>query len=167
MISMTRLFTVLPINPRDCAWVQSILREHWGAVEVVSRGRIYSADQFPGFIARKEDEAVGLITYRIEDAQCEILTINSLTPGMGIGSSLINAVRQEATARNCERLWLTTTNDNLPALGFYQKRGFQLAAIHRDAIEVSRKLKPQIPLTGLGGIPIRDELELEMHLPCV
>lgn len=159
------LFTIYPITPHDRAWIRSILREHWGAVEVVSRGRIASADQLPGFIARKEGAAVGLITYRIEADQCEIITINSLIHGNGIGSALIDTVRQEAIASGCHRLWLITTNDNLPALGFYQKRGFRLAAIHRDAIKVSRELKPQIPLIGLDGIPIRDELELEMPLP--
>jgi GNAT superfamily N-acetyltransferase len=162
---MAMQFTIDPINPQDRAWIQSILSEHWGAVEVVSRSRIVSADQLPGFIARGEATAVGLITYRIEDEQCEIITINSLVPGSGIGSALINAVRQEAIARDCRRLWLITTNDNLPALRFYQKRGFRLAAFYRDAIDNSRKIKPQIPLTGIDGIPIRDELELEIPLP--
>jgi ribosomal protein S18 acetylase RimI-like enzyme len=159
------LFTIHPITPHDRAWIRSIVSEHWGAVEVVSRGRIYSADQLPGFIARQAGSAVGLITYRIEADQCEIMTINSLVHGRGIGSALIDAVHQEAMASGCTRLWLITTNDNLPALRFYQKRGFKLAAIHREAINVSRKLKPQIPLIGMDGIPIRDELELEMPLP--
>jgi GNAT superfamily N-acetyltransferase len=162
---MAMQFTIDPINPQDRAWIRSILSEHWGAVEVVSRGRLVSADQLPGFIAREEGTAVGLITYRIEDEQCEIITINSLVPGSGIGSALINAVRQEAIASGCRRLWLITTNDNLPALRFYQKRGFRLAAFYRDAIDNSRKIKPQIPLTGIDGIPIRDELELEIPLP--
>ena len=73
-------------------------------------------------------------------------------------------VRAAAVAAGCRRLWLITTNDNLPALRFYQRRGFVLAALHRDAIAASRRLKPQIPLLGLDNIPIRDELELEMAL---
>ncbi len=50
------------------------------------------------------------------------------------------------------------------ALRFYQKRGFVLVAIHRDALDISRKLKPEIPLIGNDGIPLRDEIELEMIL---
>jgi hypothetical protein len=57
---------------------------------------------------------------------------------------------------------LVTTNDNLNALRFYQKRGFVLVAVHRNALEVSRKLKPEIPLVGMDSIPLRDEIELEM-----
>ena len=64
--------------------------------------------------------------------------------------------------RGSTRLWLITTNDNVDALRFYQRRGFRLVAIDRDAVERSRAtLKPGIPRTGLHGIPIRDELTLE------
>ena len=50
------------------------------------------------------------------------------------------------------------------ALGFYQKRGFRLVAVHPGAVNESRKLKPEIPLIGNDGIPIRDEIELEIVL---
>ncbi|NWG75746.1 MAG: GNAT family N-acetyltransferase [Rubrivivax sp.] len=64
----------------------------------------------------------------------------------------------------CTRVWLLTTNDNVNALRFYQKRGFVLAALHREAVAHARQIKPEIPLSGEYGIPIRDELELEMML---
>ncbi len=83
---------------------------------------------------------------------------------MGIGTALIDAVTKVALQAGCWRVWLITTNDNLHALGFYQKRGFVLVALYRNAIEASRKLKPQIPLVGNDGLPIRDELELESLL---
>jgi len=57
-----------------------------------------------------------------------------------------------------------TTNDNTAALRFYQKWGFLLVAVHRNAVEQARKLKPEIPLTGIDGIPLRDEIELEVLL---
>lgn len=55
-------------------------------------------------------------------------------------------------------------DDNLNALRFYQKRGFVLVAIYRNALDIARKLKPEIPLIGNDGIPLRDEIELEMIL---
>jgi ribosomal protein S18 acetylase RimI-like enzyme len=67
-----------------------------------------------------------LITYRRQADQVEIVTIDSLVEKQGIGTALIEAVRQAARAAGCTRLWLITTNDNLTALGFYQKRGFVL-----------------------------------------
>jgi len=83
---------------------------------------------------------------------------------MGIGTALVNAVRLVAVASKTRRLWLITTNANIEALRFYQRRGFSLVAIHRNALEESRKLKPEIPAIGSNGIPLRDELELEMLL---
>ncbi len=77
---------------------------------------------------------------------------------------LIEAVKQAAVSAGCRRLWLITTNDNLHALRFYQKRGFRLVAVYPNALEESRRLKPEIPLVGLDGIPLRDELELELAL---
>jgi len=62
----------------------------------------------------------------------------------------------------CPRLWLVTTNDNVDALRFYQRRGFCLVCVHRGAVDHSRAhLKPEIPLAGNNRIPLRDELELE------
>jgi len=161
---MAEQILIQPITPQDREWIRGFLRERWGSIAVVSRGQVYYGDRLPGFIARKADTPVGLITYHIDGDQCEIVTIDSLTPGIGIGSALIAKVHHEALSHACTRLWLITTNDNLPALRFYQRRGFRIVAVYPGAMENSRKLKPGIPLTGIDGIPIQDEIELEMRL---
>jgi GNAT superfamily N-acetyltransferase len=107
---------------------------------------------------------VGLVTYRIEDDDCEIVTIDSVVEGRGVGTALLEAVTAEARTAGCRRVWLITTNDNLNALRFYQARGFRLVAVHPRAVEESRLLKPEIPELGNFGIAIRDELELELPL---
>jgi ribosomal protein S18 acetylase RimI-like enzyme len=62
-------------------------------------------------------------------------------------------------------VWLTTTNDNLDAIRFYQRRGFRLSAIRPGAVERAREtLKPEIPDVGSYGIPMSDELDLELAL---
>ena len=58
------------------------------------------------------------------------------------------------------RVFLTTTNDNLPALGLYQSLGFRIVRVRPDAVTRAREVKPQIPVTGYRGIPMRDELDL-------
>ena len=153
-----------PIAPGDRAWVIQFITEHWGAEIVVSRGVVYLPQDLPGFVAIQEGEKVGLVTYNIEGESCEVVTIDSIRPFSGIGTALIEAVRDITIKARCKRLWLITTNDNLNALRFYQKRGFVLVAVHRNALDVSRKLKPEIPLIGDDGIPLRDEIELEMML---
>ena len=145
-------------------WITDLLKEWWAGPVVVTRGKLHRADELPGFIAVQSDKPAGLITYEITGGECEIVTINSLIEGQGIGSALIEAVRNTAVKEGCRRLWLITTNDNTAALRFYQKRGFHLVAVHRNAIEQSRRLKPEIPETGNDGIPLRDEIELEIIL---
>jgi ribosomal protein S18 acetylase RimI-like enzyme len=100
------------------------------------------------------------VTYSVEGDSCELVTLDSLAEGAGVGSALLEASVEAARAGGCRRLWLITTNDNLPALRFYQKWGFRLVAVHRDALAESRRLKPSIPLVGREGISLRDELEL-------
>ena len=90
----------------------------------------------------------------------EIISLNSIEEGKGIGTSLINEIENIVIKNNCKLIKLVTTNDNLLALRFYQKRGFILSRIINNAVEEARKLKPEIPLIGNDGIPIRDEIEL-------
>ncbi|MDI6807555.1 MAG: GNAT family N-acetyltransferase [Candidatus Eisenbacteria bacterium] len=157
-------FEIRELNESHKDWARHLLEEWWGSSKIVTRGRIHDADALPGFVAVEESRPVGLVTYRIENKECEIVSMNSLVGGKGVGSALIANVRDVATRAQCSRLWLITTNDNLAALRFYQKRGFVLAAVHRNALQESRKLKPTIPMVGLDGIPLRDEIELEILL---
>jgi GNAT superfamily N-acetyltransferase len=133
--------------------------ENWGADFVVVHGESIRFDQVEGFLFGDWD---GLLTFQIRGEECEIVSLDSLKQGQGIGIALIESVVEEAKSRNCRRLFLIATNDNLHALGFYQRRGFELVAIHRGAVNESRKIKPSIPLIGESGIPLRDEIELEM-----
>jgi len=158
------LIQIRPLNLNDAGWVREFLVEYWLSRKIVSRGRVHSADQLSGFVALEEARRVGLVTYRIEGDECEIVTLNSVLEGHGVGTKLVDEVKSAALSRNCRRVSVVTTNDNLRALGFYQRRGFSLLALHPNALKASRKLKPEIPLIGLDGIPIRDELELEMLL---
>jgi len=157
--------TVQKLTESDRGWVQLIFREHWGAEFVVSRGKRHFAADLNGFCACDEQgDRVGLVTYCIDGAECEMVSLNAFTKFGGIGSALVDAVRNVAKSAGCTRLWLITTNDNLNAIRFYQRRGFRLIAVHANAIEISRRMKPSIPEIGSFGIPLRDELEFEMRL---
>lgn len=138
--------------------------EHWGAAYVITRGKRYEVDTLPGFWAENQAGNIGIITYRIERLECEIVTLNSRRERIGVGTTLIAAVQAAARSAGCRRLWLITTNDNTAALRFYQKRGFRLRAVYIDAIANSRRLKPEIPRFGNDGIEIRDEIELDMEI---
>lgn len=106
----------------------------------------------------------GFATYEVVGTACEMTTLAAIHPGMGIGTALIQAVREAAETAGCMRLWLITTNDNTHAIRFYQKQGFSLVAVYIGALQRSRALKPAIPLIGMDGIPLLHEFEFEMAL---
>ena len=155
---------IVPYEIEQHPWAARLLEQRWGGTQIVSRGRVHQAERLPGFAALRDDQPAGLVTYNIANNECEIVSLDSLYEGRGVGSALVGAVIELAMRQNRRRVWLITTNDNLPALRFYQKRGFKLTAVYPNALEISRKLKPQIPLTGLDGILLRDEIELEYPL---
>jgi ribosomal protein S18 acetylase RimI-like enzyme len=158
-------YHIRPLTGNDKTMVVQFIVERWGIDLAVGHGMAYQPSSLPGFIAiGNNEQVVGLLTYTLADNSCEIVTIDSTLPGQGIGTALIEVVKELALQQNCQRLWLITTNDNINALRFYQKRGFVLVAIHRNALAQSRKIKPQIPLIGDHGIPLRDEIELEIPL---
>lgn len=156
--------SVRPIGIKDQLWIKETISREWSSNIIVSKGKVYEAEKLPGFIADLDGKPVGLITYHIENDECEIISLNSLKQGQGVGEALIKAVKTEASKKHLAKITTITTNDNLPALGWYQKRGFVLKAIYPNALAASRKLKPQIPQVGIGGIPLRDEIELELIL---
>ncbi len=151
-------------EPHDYHWLEQFLRERWGGSLMVSRGTMHDALVFPALIAERNGQRCGVVIYRVDCTDCEILTLDAAPPRQGTGTALIEGVAREAKEAGCKRLWLITTNDNLDALRFYQRRGFALVAVHRNAVAEARKLKPSIPAVGFYGIPLRDELELERLL---
>jgi ribosomal protein S18 acetylase RimI-like enzyme len=156
-------FTIRKIQEQDKEWIRRLLRDHWAAEFVIVRGELFRPAGLPGFVAEIGAEKAGLITYRIDGGDCEIMTLDSLKEGRGIGGALIDAVKHAAAQAGCRRLRVVTTNDNLHALRFYQRKGFTLTELRPNAVEETRKRKP-VPLLGDDGIPIRDEIELEMGL---
>jgi len=151
-------------GPDDDGWVQDVLKKYWYSTRIISRGKIHEANRLPGFIAHASNMRVGLALYEIAGNECEIVSLNSFTELAGVGSQLIDAVKSVAANAQCRRVWLVITNDNSYALRFYQRKGFVLSALHLKAIQESRRLKPEIPIIGRDGIPIRDEIELEILL---
>ena len=148
------------VDDHDAEWMRELMRSRWTDEIVVSRGRVHRPASLPGFVVVADlIEPVGLLTYALEDGQCEVVTMDSRREGGDVGSMLIDAVIHLARDVGCRRVWLVTTNDNVHAQEWCRARGFRLEAVHEGAVAASRSLKPSIPRVGLGGVPITDELE--------
>lgn len=145
--------------------VARFIERHWNSRAIMSRGRKYFPHEEQGFIERRDGQIVGLLTYRNDPDTCmEILTLNATLEGEGIGSSLMLSAIDRARELGCEKIFLTTTNDRLKAIGFYQQLGFRMVAINAGVVDEARKLKPEIPLVGERGIPVHDEIVMELAI---
>jgi len=150
---------VRPKADGDQAWVSAILGQLWGSPQILAGGKVFDAANLPALIAGERD---GLATFAIapDRASARLVTLNALTPRQGVGTALIEALAAQLATDGIPLLRVSTTNDNIDALRFYQRRDFRIATVHADAIDRARQRKPSIPLTGHYGIAIHDEFEL-------
>ena len=158
-----------PVQPADLPFVRAELIKHWTDTGIWSIGKRYQADELPGFVAVDEADPtnhLGLVTYIIHPGgwQGEVITLSSRSEDSGVGTALLAAAADALRAAGCKRAFLTTTNDNLRTLGFYQKRGWKLAVLHKGIVDAARAHGAEIPAMGFNGIPLRDEIELELWL---
>lgn len=151
-----------PLADSDRPWLREDLVRAWGSTRVVSRGRLHPADLLPGLVARQDGAPAGYLLHDGAASEREVVVLHALLPRRGIGRAMLDAAAVRAWADGCRRLWLTTTNDNTPAISFYRAVGWRLLAVHRGAVRESRLLKPEIPLLGIDGVPIEDEWEFEL-----
>ncbi len=158
------MIEVRGLEPGDRDWKLTTLRAAWGSTVIARLGELVDAAELPGFVALHQHERRGLATYADRSDGIEIVTIQSLAEGVGIGRALMDRLRRLADDSGADRLWLTTTNDNERAIGFYQRWGMDLVRLVHDGAARSRRVKPSIPLVGHDGVPIRHELEFEVRV---
>jgi predicted GNAT family acetyltransferase len=104
-------------------------------------------------VAIADGQLAGFVTYAVRDEEPEIVTVQVEHEDHGVGRALIEAVLGHARDEGVRRIWLVTTDDNLRALGFYQRWGMDLAALIRDRVSTSRLVEPSIP--GSEATPSR------------
>jgi GNAT superfamily N-acetyltransferase len=164
---------IIALDDNYRTWVKRRTNELFQGDFITSLGFKHYPHELEGFLAfleDKADEPAGLCTYRIySDTKAglktsELVTLDAHIQWRGIGTKLIKALEERAKLAKCRRLWLVTTNDNTDALRFYQKLGYRICQVHRGFVDQERLLKPDIPLLGNYGIPMRDEIELEKFL---
>jgi len=162
-------FVMRRLDDGDRDWAAELWSQGWCGPAMMSWGVTPLIDALPRDRHRAGrggvgGTPVGLVNYHIAGDGCEIVSLDSPREGLGVGSALIAAVRDVAAETGLARLWLVATNENLSALRFYQKRDVRLTAEQRGAATTARQRTPPIPVTGIDGIPLRDEIELGLPL---
>ena len=150
------------INSQNRNLINAFIKQHWYTKTMIIRGKEIDMTKTDGFYFSEGENIIGLITYIVYNNVLEITSLDSLQENQGIGSKLVEVVIHEAKERKYQKIVLITTNDNINAIKFYQKRGFDMVRLFRNALDISRKLKPEIPLIGENSIPLRHEIEFEL-----
>jgi len=140
-------------------------RRAWGGPIVVAHDEAIDLRTLPALVAVGPDnDFVGALSWRVDGEALEVVSIAAANSGNGVGTALLAAVVAEARAAGSSRIWLVTTNDNLNALRFYQRRGLRIVGVDPGAVDRARQMKPSIPTVAENGIPIRDEIRLELPI---
>jgi septum formation protein len=156
--------TLRRVVETDRPLIADLVASEWG-LPVVSVSGLYNPSALPGIVAEQEGELVGVLTYIVSESNMEVVTLNSLVEGRGVGSALLAEARRLAQISG-RRLWLITTNENLRAIAFYQHRGMEIAALHRNFADEVRVAKPlprggEARLSQAGGAVFRHAIEFE------
>jgi len=149
---------------QDQDTISKFIEENWGGEPLRVHNKKYYPSKMDGFVSYENNKITGFLIYEIRNKDCEIIVLEALEKYKGIGTKLVDKLKEFAKEQKCDRIFLMTTNDNLDAFRFYQKRNFTICGIHYNTMKEARKLKPSIPELGDYDIPLRDEIDLELKL---
>jgi GNAT superfamily N-acetyltransferase len=104
----------------------------WRSLRAAARNRrsarLHALD-VEGFIWRDPASGRrGLVSWWIDGERAEIVSVHAEPPGSGTGTRIMDAAEEELRRRGVKTAVLATTNDNVRALNFYQKRGYASCA---------------------------------------
>ncbi len=146
----------------ELGWVCARLNETWHGTKMSVHGEFIDVTALPILVAGR---GRGFLIYRVRGLAAEIVAMEACETRRGVGTALLVALGGVLERIGVREIWVTTTNDDLDALRFYQRRGFRLEVVRQDAVMAARLFKPTIPILGAYDIPIRDELDLRAELP--
>jgi ribosomal protein S18 acetylase RimI-like enzyme len=150
------------ISEEEKEEIQRMVKRFWGEPEQLTFDQEFVVAELPAYIARSENEIIGFVAYTETEKAMLIVALGVLPEhqGTGVGRSLVEKVEAEAKKTGKNRLLVSTSNDDLPALAFYQSVGFQIYEVRPNVIAE----KHGRVLKGIGGLPVRDELRLHRIL---
>ncbi len=141
-----------------------LLRLRWSDGTVSVRGKLIGIDDVEALGVYENGRLQGIATWLVEGGTLYLATMNNVTDRRGVSTALLDAMIALGREKRFPVLRALISNDNTKAIRFYQRRGFRIVAAHIGIIDMMRRLKPSIPEKGIDGIPMRDEIELEMVL---
>lgn len=142
--------------------IQKFVKRFWGEEEQLTFDRKFTVTRLPAYVAKVDNSIIGFVSFA-EMGDAMIIVALGVLPkyqNVGVGRGLVRKVEDESKRLKKKRLMVSTSNDDLPALAFYQSNGFQIHEVKPNVIAE----KHGMILKGIGGLPIRDELRLQKLL---
>lgn len=152
------------VEKKDESLIIKLMDEHWGGEPLVVNCKKYYPSMMHGILAFDGQDCQGLLTYNKTDQVYEIIVLHALYQFRGIGTLLLNKFIKLVKSEGGNKIVVMTTNDNIDALRFYQRRGFTLSALRLNVLSQARKIKATIPEVGDYGILLKDEILLELSV---
>jgi ribosomal protein S18 acetylase RimI-like enzyme len=146
----------------DRAAARELFERDFGRTRIVAFGEVMDIEQMPALVALMTDEPAGALAYRIHGDALHIVALatDPMWQRSGVGGQLVAEAEILARRLGLTRVVVATTNDNLPALFFYQRRGYRLTDLAANSVITHTGRE----VLGFGGIPVRDEVRLEKVL---
>lgn len=153
-------FAISDALPADRRAIEKLCDRVWGETDLDVFGRTFDVMACANVVAHIDGRLAGMIALAIDGGEQAIvmLSVYPQFQGGGIGAALLRAAQDRARTAKLPAVKVATTNDDIPALYFYQRHGFVIYEIgcgvvvdHHGAV-----------LPGFAGIPIRDEVRLRL-----
>jgi ribosomal protein S18 acetylase RimI-like enzyme len=116
--------------------IREFVKRFWGEEEQLAFGRNFVVAELPAFVAKARSGVLGFVSF-VEKGDAVIIVAVGVLPqyqGSGLGTGLIRKVENEAKRLGKRRMLVATSNDDLPALAFYQALGFQVFEVKPNFI---------------------------------
>ena len=137
-----------------------LFQRDFGSGSLAGSGEETNAGGAPVIVAEMNGEIAGALAYRLAGAGLHVIALatDPTWQRSGVGGYLVAEAELLARRLGIPRVIAATTNDNLPSLYFYQRRGYRITEwVAGGAARHPGEASP----AGFGGIPIRDEIRLE------
>ena len=147
----------------DAAATLELFERDFRRTTVLAFGELMSLAELPAIVAEMKDDVAGALAYRLlTDAfQIVALATDPLWQRSGVGGYLVAEAELMARRLRLPRVIFCASNDNLPALYFYQRRAYRITEVLPGAM--LPHVRPAFAC-GFAGIPVRDEIRLEKLL---
>jgi len=146
----------------DRRTARELFNQDFGRTKIVAFGELMDIDEMPALVAVRHSTPSGALAYRLLGDALHVVALatDPMWQRSGVAAYLLAEAELLARRLKLGRLLVATTNDNLPALYFYQRHGYRLTELIPNSVADHTHQEE----AGFAGIPVRDEVRLEKRL---